>query len=96
MKHHLYDGHHLFGTKQQRTIESSRDEQYLGFGSARWTARRVVGSPGCLAVLAAGAAQGRTVRDLATRATPFLRAVRTARALGRTVRDGTGSSPCRT
>jgi hypothetical protein len=32
---HLYDGHHLFGTKQQRTLGPSRDEQYLGFGSTR-------------------------------------------------------------
>jgi hypothetical protein len=36
--HHLYDGHHLFGTKQQQTLEPSREEQYHGFGSARWTA----------------------------------------------------------
>jgi hypothetical protein len=32
---HLYDGHHLFVTKHQRTLGPSRDEQYLGFGSAR-------------------------------------------------------------
>jgi hypothetical protein len=47
------------------------------------------GSPGHLAVLAVGA---RTVRNLAAEATPSLRAVRTVRALGRTVRDGAGSS----
>jgi hypothetical protein len=60
------------------------------------------GSPGRLAALAAGAqmrfvALGRTIRDLAARATSSLRVVRTARALDRTVRDGIGSSssPCR-
>jgi hypothetical protein len=31
--HHLYDGHHLFGTKQQQTLSLSRDERCLGFGS---------------------------------------------------------------
>jgi hypothetical protein len=43
-------------------------------------------------------ALGRTVRDLATRATPILRDVRTVRALGQTVHDGVGSfsSPRRT
>jgi hypothetical protein len=35
---------------------------------------------------------GRTVRNLAAEAGPSLRAVRTVRALGRTVRDGAGSS----
>jgi hypothetical protein len=40
MGHHIYDGHHLFRTKQQWTLGPSRDEQYLGFGSARWTSRR--------------------------------------------------------
>jgi hypothetical protein len=40
--HHLYDGYHLFGTKQQRTLGPSRDEQYIGFISARWTTRRSV------------------------------------------------------
>jgi hypothetical protein len=44
------------------------------------------------------AALGRTVRDLAVEAAPFLRAVWTVRALGRTVRDGvvSSSSACRT
>jgi hypothetical protein len=37
--HHLYDGHHLFGTKQQRSLGPSRDEQCLGFSFARWMAR---------------------------------------------------------
>jgi hypothetical protein len=56
MGQHLYDGHHLFGTKQQRTLGPSRNEQYLGFGSARCTVVAVCeGSSGRLAVLAAGA-----------------------------------------
>jgi hypothetical protein len=55
------------------------------------------GSPGRLAVLAAGgcgrsATLGRTVRNLAVEAAPSLRAVRTVRVLGRTVRDGAWSS----
>jgi hypothetical protein len=37
-------------------------------------------------------ALGRTVRNLAAEVAPSLRAVRTVRALGRTVRDGAGSS----
>jgi hypothetical protein len=37
-------------------------------------------------------ALGRTIHDLATGATPSLRVVRTIHALGRTVRDGAGSS----
>jgi hypothetical protein len=47
--HHLYDDHHLFGTKQQQTVWPSHDEQYFGFGlrggrhsGPRW----VVWSPG--------------------------------------------------
>jgi hypothetical protein len=42
VEHHLYDGHHLFRTKQQQSLVPYRDEQYLGFGSARWTARWLV------------------------------------------------------
>jgi hypothetical protein len=38
---HLYDGHHLFETKQQQSLGPSRDEQYLGFSSARWMAGAV-------------------------------------------------------
>jgi hypothetical protein len=53
---HLYDGHHLFGTKQQRTLGPSRDEQYIGFSSARLTVVAVCDeSSGRLVVLAAGA-----------------------------------------
>jgi hypothetical protein len=64
-------------------------------GGRRGGPRRVAGSPGCLVELAAGA---RTVRDLTTGATPFLRAVETVRVLGRTIRVGAGlsSSPRRT
>jgi hypothetical protein len=52
-------------------------------------------SPDLLAVLVA---MVRTVRDLATGATPSLRVVRMVRALGRTVHDDaeSSSSPCRT
>jgi hypothetical protein len=49
--HHIYDGHHLFRTKQKRTLGPSRDKQYLRFGSARWTAWR--SATGRLTVLAA-------------------------------------------
>jgi hypothetical protein len=60
------------------------------------------GSLGCLAVLAARAwticDSGSDGFDLATAATPFLRAVRTVHALGQTVRgaEGSSSSPHRT
>jgi hypothetical protein len=41
---HLYDGHHLFGTKQQRTLGPSRDEQVWlrevnNGGGLRWVAQ---------------------------------------------------------
>jgi hypothetical protein len=42
MRHHLYDSHHLFGTKQQRTLEPSRDELALRCGrrgGRRWVTR---------------------------------------------------------
>jgi hypothetical protein len=90
--HHLYDGHHLFGAKQQQTLVPSRDEQYVGFGSARWTARRsTMGSLGRLAVLAVA---GRIIHGSRTdsmrpcyRSGSSLRTIRTIRALGRTVYD---------
>jgi hypothetical protein len=52
---HLYYSHHLFGTKQQRIIGPSHDEQYLGFGSAGRTVEMMVhdGSLGRLVVLCA-------------------------------------------
>jgi hypothetical protein len=60
---HLYDGHHLFGVKQQRTLGPSRDEKYLRFGSARWTVAAV--SDGSLGRLAVLPATTQTVRDTA-------------------------------
>jgi hypothetical protein len=89
--------------KQQRILRPSRDEQYLGFGYARWMARwsamgRRVAWRCSLRGRGWSAALGQTVRDLATKATSFLRVVQTVSALGRTVRYGIGlsSSPHRT
>jgi hypothetical protein len=72
---HLYDGHHIFGTKQQRTLGPSQDEQYLGFGPVRWTARwSVTGHrvPWRFSLRGRGlsVALDRTVHDLATEAVP--------------------------
>jgi hypothetical protein len=66
--HHLYDGHHLFGTKQQRTLGPSCNEQYLGFSSARWMVRRSaighqVAKRCSLRRCGQSAALGQTVRD---------------------------------
>jgi hypothetical protein len=68
--HHLYDVHHLFGTKQQRSLVPTRDEQYIGIGSARWTTRRSVTGCGVawwcsLRRCGLSVALSQTVRDLA-------------------------------
>jgi hypothetical protein len=94
---HLYNGHDLFGTKQQRTLGPSHDEQYLGSalrGEQWWrsaTGRRVAWQCS-LWGRGRSTALGQMVRNLAAKVAPSPRAVRTVRALGRTVRDGVGSS----
>jgi hypothetical protein len=95
VRHHLYDGHHLFRIKQQQTLGPSRDEQYLGFGSASWTATVRDGSPGRLAVLVAAV---QTICDSGLdgpqpcyRSGLLCALSRTVRALGWTVYDAAGS-----
>jgi hypothetical protein len=74
----------------------SRDEQYLGFASARWTTVVHDGSPDHLAVLTTAA---RTIRGIGTdsllpggRSDFFCPLSRTIRSLDLTVSDGVGSS----
>jgi hypothetical protein len=97
VEHHLYDGHHLFGNKHQWTLGPSRDEQYLWFGSVRWTTRwsatgRRVTWQCLLQRRGLSAALGRMVCDLETEAASSLCVVCTVCALGRMVRDGARSS----
>jgi hypothetical protein len=89
LKPGVTDGHYLFSAKQQWNLWSSRDEQYLGFGSVRWTAATVYDDSPCRVAVLLAAAQ--TVCN--TRQKRLLPCVELGgHAVGRTVRDGAGSS----
>jgi hypothetical protein len=97
VRHHLYDGHHLFGTKQQWNLGPFVISNTLGLalrGGWRGGPRRVAWRCS-LRGRRLSAALGQTVHDLAAEAASSLHVVRMVRTLGQTVHDDVGSSSSR-